>query len=168
MSLINHFRLADDMISHLNSVVYSVNDPFVESRYVGFVAVAAVTVYELCIKEIFCDFALRKHKVFGVFVDNYFSRINGRISLKSIKDEYLKKFGNKYVKRFKARSKDADDRCLQEYGKSMLASYGNIVVWRNQFAHEGSLPTTATYREVTKSYEMGKNVIIVLNDILTL
>ena len=86
--------------------------------------------------------------------------------MSSIKDDYLKRFGEKYVNRFKKRSKDADERCLRDYGRSMLASYGNIIVWRNQFAHEGTLPTTATYGEVTKSYEIGKNVILILEDVL--
>jgi hypothetical protein len=40
-----------------------------------------------------------------------------------------------------------------------LASYGNIITWRNQFAHEGIIPTTATYDEVKKAYHIGKNII---------
>ena len=55
MAYQDHFKLADDMISHLDSVVGGITDSFVTSRYVGFVAVAAVTVYELAIKEIFYE-----------------------------------------------------------------------------------------------------------------
>ncbi len=47
MAYHDHFKLADDMISHLDSVIGGITDSFVTSRYVGFVAVAAVTVYEL-------------------------------------------------------------------------------------------------------------------------
>lgn len=46
-------KLADNLIAHLNTVVTSISDPFLASRYAGFVSVAAATVYELAIKEIF-------------------------------------------------------------------------------------------------------------------
>jgi len=85
------------MIAHLDSVVRGVSDPFIESRYVGFVSIAAVTVYELCIKDIFINFAKTKHNVFGSFIENYFERISGRIKLRHIKNDYLKKFGDKYL-----------------------------------------------------------------------
>ena len=67
MAYTDHFQLADDVISHLNTVIGGISDPFIASRYVGFVAVASVTVYELAIKEIFIDFGERKHKVLGEF-----------------------------------------------------------------------------------------------------
>ncbi len=57
MSYDDHFKLADDMIDHLNTVIDSISDPFIKSRYTGFVAVASVTVYELAIKEIFFECA---------------------------------------------------------------------------------------------------------------
>lgn len=164
MSLRDHFKLADDMIAHLNTVVHGIPDPFIGSRYTGFVAVAAVTVYELCIKEIFCDFAQKKNKNFGNFVESYFRRINGRIKLDIIRDQYIKRFGDKYYKSFKIKTHAAEQICLRDYGNSMFNSYNNIIEWRNQFAHEGTIPTTATYDEVTKSYEMGKNIIIILQD----
>lgn len=41
----------------------------------------------------------------------------------------------------------------------MLAAYGNIILWRNQFAHEGIIPATPTYEEVKKAYHLGKNII---------
>lgn len=52
MAYDSHFILADDMINHLNSIVGGTTDPFMSSRYVGFVSVSAVTVYELALKEI--------------------------------------------------------------------------------------------------------------------
>jgi hypothetical protein len=40
-----------------------------------------------------------------------------------------------------------------------LTSYDNIITWRNQFAHEGQIPTHATYLEAVEAYEVGKQVI---------
>lgn len=159
MAYQEHFKLADDMISHLDSVVGGVTDSFVTSRYVGFVAVAAVTVYELAIKEIFYEFAQKKHKVFGNFVDKYFDRINGRIRLESIRENYLPRFGDKYLQRFERKIKKAEEKSIRARGDSIKAAYGNIITWRNEFAHEGKIPSTPTYAEVTKAYYTGQAVI---------
>jgi len=159
MAYAAHFRLADDMILHLNSVIHNIADPFIASRYVGFVAVAAVTVYELAIKDIFCEFGAKKHKVLGNFTEVYFERINGRIKTNIIRDDYIRKFGDKYVKRFKSKIERMEKKNLRARGISILNSYNNVIEWRNQFAHEGLVPSFVTYTDVIQSYELGKDVI---------
>lgn len=159
MSYSNHFKLADDMITHLNSSITHVSDPFILSRYVGFVSIAAVTVYELAVKEIFIDFAQKKNKVFGTFTSAHFDRINGRIKNQDIKNEYIKKFGEKYLNRYKKKLDKEENAYLRTSGSSIKNSYANIITWRNQFAHEGKISSTVTYQEVVKSYETGKRLI---------
>jgi hypothetical protein len=83
MPYADHFKLADDLISHLTPVVRGITDPFLASRYAGFVAVTAVTVYELAVKEILCTFGESKHSVLGNFTRSYFDRINGRNTYKT-------------------------------------------------------------------------------------
>lgn len=164
MAYTDHFQLADDIINHLDSVVCDIDDSFISTRYIGFVSVSAVTVYELAIKEIFINFAEKKHSVFGSFVDSYFNRISGRIKYETLWTDYVKRFGDKYVNRFRLRVKKADENSIKEDGISILNSYNNVIVWRNQFAHEGKLPNTATYAEVVKSYHSGKTVIDCLSE----
>lgn len=147
------------MITHLNSSITQVNDPFILSRYVGFVSVAAVTVYELAVKEIFIDFASKKNKVFGSFTSAHFDRINGRIKNQDIKNEYIKKFGEKYLLRYKKKLDLQETEYLRNAGMSIKSSYANIIIWRNEFAHEGKISSTVTYHEVVKSYETGKKLI---------
>ncbi|MCB9422845.1 MAG: hypothetical protein H6667_23805 [Ardenticatenaceae bacterium] len=159
MAYQDHFRLADDMIIHLNTIIASVSDPFITSRYVGFVAVTAVTVYELAIKDVFFDFGNKKHKVLGTFTRSYFDRINGRIKIQIIRDEYVRRFGDKYVTRFKKKIEETEELNIRLHGRSIQSSYNNIIIWRNEFAHEGKIPGTVTYNEVTASYEVGKEVI---------
>jgi len=166
MAYCDHFKLADDMIDHLDNVIGGIKDPFITSRYVGFVAVAAVTVYELAIKEIFYEFARRKHKVFGNFVDKHFDRINGRIKLSIIREDYLPHFGDKYLQRFESKIKKAEEKSIRARKGSIKTAYGNIITWRNDFAHEGKIPSTATYHEVTKAYHTGKAIIDCLAEIM--
>lgn len=167
MSYYNHFRLADDVILHLDSVVNKISDPFIQSRYVGFVAVTASSVYELAIKDIFIDFAERKHKVLGTFTRNHFHRINGRITIDIIRDEYVQRFGKKYVENFKRKLAHSEEQFLRTHGASIKSSYSNVIVWRNEFAHAGNVPNTATYAEITKAYGNGKEVIKCLAEAMT-
>jgi RiboL-PSP-HEPN len=155
----DHFKLADDLIAHLTPTVLGIADPFLTSRYSGFVAVAAVTVYELAVKEILCTFGESKHAVLGNFTRSYFDRINGRIKYRVLHEEYVFSFGDKYVRRFKQKVAKREREILISKGKSILSSYDNIITWRNLFAHEGQIPTNATYAEAVDSYEMGKEVI---------
>ena len=159
MSYKHHFKLADDVIVHLDTVVGSIVDPFIQSRYVGFVAIAATTVYELAIKDIFINFGMKKHKVLGTFTHSHFDRINGRIKTRVIKREYIPRFGEKYLKRFKRKLKDAERISLRNDGISILSSYNNVIAWRNEFTHEGKVPSTVTYDEIKKAYEAGKMVL---------
>jgi hypothetical protein len=153
----DHYRLADDVIRHLNPVVPVVTDSFLASRYAGFVSVAATTVYELAIQEIFVTFAERKHAVFGSFAERHYRRLNGRIKLEQLRNEHVARFGDKYLTRFKRRSEELERRTLRTRGVSVTASYGNVVAWRHSFAHSGEIP--ATYDEVVAAYQLGKELI---------
>jgi len=167
MSYVNHFRHADDVIAHLNTVMPSIADPLLQAKYVGFVSVAAVTVYEQAVKEIFINFAQRKHKVLGNFTEAYFYRINGKIKIKVIHDEYISKFGDKYQKRFKKKLGKASKDYLLAYRRDVRSSYANLITWRNDFAHEGKINSTTTYREVVQAYEDGKEIIHCLAESMT-
>ncbi len=167
MTYADNFIHADDVVFHLNSVVPSLSDPLLQAKYVGFVAVAAVTVYELAIKEIFIGFGTRKHRALGSFTESFFDRINGRIKLKVLKEDYVVRFGERYKKRFSKNIQARSDSFLMQHRRDMLSAYGNIITWRNDFAHEGLIRTTATYADVVQSYEDGKEVIHCLAQTMT-
>lgn len=166
MPYVDHFKLADDYINHLDASLSGISDPFIRSRYVGFVALSAVTVFELAIKEIFCTFAAKKHKVLGNFTNVYFERINGRIGRDEIQKTYLKFFGEKYVDRFKNRLEKIEKDTLRSARQSVKSSYANLITWRNEFAHQGTIPANATYEDVKRAYSLGCYVIHCLADSL--
>lgn len=161
MAYTAHFVAADGIVAHLNTFVPGLA-PALRSQYAGFAAVSALTVYELAVKEIFIEFATKKHNVFGHFTSEHFDRINGRIGLKSLKDEHLPRFGDKYVKKFSKLLEAEEKIGLAAAQGSIKSSYGNLVTWRHGFAHGGVLPANATFAEVTRSYELGKRVIACL------
>lgn len=159
MAYRDHFVHADDVVDCLRVYVPTLDDPLKRIKFVGFVAVASVTVYEQAVKSIFIEFGEAKHKVFGQYVRAHFDRINGRISYKSIKDEYVRQFGEKYYKRFKNKIKERSGSYLKTYKRDIVNSYGNIITWRNDFAHEGKINSMATFNETIEAYEDGKEVI---------
>lgn len=166
MAYTDHFRTSDDLIVHLDTVISSLKDPFLESRYTGFLAVSCVTVLELALKNIFMERAHAKHIVLGNFCRQYFDRINGRIMLNDIKGDYLGKFGTKYCKRFTERLEDIEKTALSSHQGSVKSSYGNLIVWRHSFAHEGVIPQNANYAGVKKGYQCGKIVMACLESCL--
>lgn len=155
----DHFKSADDLITHLNGVVGAIGDPFLASRYVGFVSVAGVTAYELAVKDIFCDFGTAKHRALGEFARNYFERLNGRIKYEFLWKEYARRFGERYRKRFRSRMDAVERAFLTSDHKSVITSYNNLITWRHSFAHEGIIPGTVNYGEAAESYQIGKKVI---------
>lgn len=159
MPYIANFQHADDIVNHLNSIIPNLNDPLLSAKYMGFVAVASVTVYEVAVKEIFIDFAQNKHRVLGTFTENYFNRINGKVGIDVIRKEYIKKFGQKYLDKFDKKLNSTTIVRLNSHGRDIKNSYTNLITWRNDFAHAGRINTTSTYTEVVQAYEDGKEVI---------
>src|SRR5436305_1255538 len=127
MSYTAHFAHADAIVAHLNGLVPTLGDPLLESKYVGFITVAAVTVYELAIKEIFIEFAKKKHKVLGNFTERFFERLNGRIKTKELRENYLKNFGDQYVLRFDKQLEKEAKAYLKLHKRDIRSSYGNVI-----------------------------------------
>lgn len=163
MSYIARFKLADDYIKHTNQIVGSIEDPFIRQRYIGFVATSAVTALELAIKDILHEFAHKKHKVFGAFVEDIYENINGRIQLRELKNTHIKRFGLKYVKRFEKSIDKKEKKSLSLASRSVKSSYGNIITWRHTFVHSGEVAQNASYDEAVRAFEDSKEVIHVLN-----
>jgi hypothetical protein len=154
----SHFGLADLYIRHLRANPAVAQDPFIASRHVGFVA-SAVTVYELAMKDVFITFGRKKHKVLGFFAEARFERINGRVAYKSLCEEYLTLFGDRYLVRFKRRMTQVDKAAIRARRGSVINSYNNVISWRNEFAHGGHVSAYVTLEEVIQGYEDGKDVI---------
>jgi hypothetical protein len=155
----DHYDGLDRLISHLDTVVPSLTDPFLRGHYVGFLAVSVVTVFELCIKEVLTEFAEKKHKTFGVYCSSTYEKMNGRIGLNDLKGIHVKKFGEKYLKKLISQLESRELEVLNLRRVSIKASYGNVIVWRNSYAHEGVLPANASYAETCVAYESGKEII---------
>jgi hypothetical protein len=159
MSYVDRYQIADQLITHFSTVIPTIHDSYLVSRYTGMVAVVGVTSYELAVKDIFIEFARLKHKVLEACTRDYFDRLNARIMYRSLHKEYAFHFGIKYQTKFRKKIRDTEKRLLRSQGKSILTCYNNLITWRHQFAHEGILPNTATFQEAVDCYEFGKNVI---------
>lgn len=156
--------MADDFIVHLDEVMVAIADPYLQSRYLGFVALTAVTVFELAIKEVICDFSAKKHKVLGNLARDKMDKINGRIKLDNLKKEFIRPFGEKYLINFEKSIDKKENESLRTGFGSIKSSYGNIIQWRHDFVHQGRPPATTNYEEMKRSYSRGKEVIHCLHE----
>jgi len=167
MAYVDNFLIADDFIVHLDGVMNEIDDAYIQNRYLGFVALTAVTVFELSIKEVLCGFAEKKHVVLGNITRSKMEQINGRIKLDNLQKEFVKPFGDKYLSRFKKVLETAELESLRHRNGSIKASYGNIIQWRHDFVHKGKPPETTNYTEIKAAYERGKEVVHCLNKAMT-
>jgi hypothetical protein len=163
MAYSDQFSIADDFIAHLDGVMDGIGDPFIQNRYLGFVVLSAVTVFELSIKEIFCTFATKKHAVLGNMARVKFEQINGRIKLNNLRTEFIRPFGDKYLLKFNKKLDGAELTSLRAGRGSILSSYGNIIQWRHDFVHQGVGPRTTNYTEIKAAYGRAKEVVHCLN-----
>ncbi len=162
MSYMDRFKHADDIITHLDAIVPSLTDNALKAKYAGLLAVAGVTVYELAIKDIFFEFADKKHAVLGVSTRVRFERINGQIKLEDLMGKHIHFFGEKYETKFRKKIEDIEIKTLKAKRVSVKSSYKNLIVWRHNFAHSASIMNT--YEEVKDAYFIGQEVIHCLNE----
>ncbi len=162
MAYADRFIPTDNLVAHLTPYLLTVHDAAILSSYAGFLSVSAITVYELAIKDIFNDFATKKHSVFGHFIEKHLSQINGRIKISDLRGNQVKSFGDKYLRKFDTSldAKEAD--ALRRLRASIKTSYDNLLVCRHRFVHGGN--ATMTHTEVIDSYNLGKEVIHSLHD----
>lgn len=158
----DRFQHADDLILHMDTFVPSLPDPFLKSRYIGFLSIAGVTVYELAIKDIFYAFSDKKHNVLGTAARARFERLNGQIKLKPLRGNHISFFGEKYKNRFDKNLEEREKKYMKINRVSLITSYTNLILWRHQFTHSASIITT--YQEVKDAYSHGKEVIHCLNE----
>jgi hypothetical protein len=159
MPYTDRFALVEDYLTHVDPVMATITDPFVEARYTGFIATSAVTAYELAIKDIFYAFADKKHLVLGEVTRARLFRLNGKIKLDDLKKEHIKMFGAKYLNQFTNNLEKTESEYVAAHSKSPKSAYNNVIVWRHQFVHEGTLPSTTNYAEIKDQYTAGKEVI---------
>ena len=166
MSYQDRFIAASDYIQHTNAIVATINDPLIKRQYIGFVVTAAVTSFELAIKDIFTEFATKKHKVFGAFVEDVYDQINGRIMLRELREKHIARFGDKYLRQFDKELERNERANLAARARSIKSSYGNIITWRHTFIHQGTIANNATYSEAVNAFEDGKEVIHILFQVM--
>lgn len=160
MAYTNRFNDVDSLITEINPIVSNLSTN-VQPKIAGFLAVNAVTAYELAIKEIIADFATAKHSIFGDFIQNYHARLNGNIKIQSLKDE-LNKFGGNYKADFESELCTRELNLRNTLQKDLRSCYTNLLECRHLFVHTSRI--TLTIQECIDNYNVGKDVIAALYD----
>lgn len=157
MAYTDKFQPADELISEINTLKSHIS-PVALPKFTGAISVSAVTSYELAIKEIFIDYASNKHHLFGSFIQNYLSRLNGRIEISDLKKE-IKKFDNTLAINFETKIREVE---LVE--PSVRSCYQNLIQGRHSYVHANRI--NLSYDECIQDYELGKKIIDALHVVM--
>jgi hypothetical protein len=160
MSYSRHYKLVDDVTQHFDEVTKSI-DPFIESRYVGFFAVASISVIELAYRDIIVDFATRAHPTFGTFFTSHYKRLNARVKLEHIEDD-LRRLGGPFKPRFSKLLNRVHAYEIRRNSFSVKDAYSSLITCRHKFSHEGSVPENIGYIDVKNGYRAGQIVLACL------
>ena len=95
MTFEHRFESAEEFLNHTDTMMGKIDDPYIQQKYIGFITVSAVTVYELAIKDIIFRFSDQKHKVLGsisrsIFSKNEWKNKTGRFAKKSYQSIWRK------------------------------------------------------------------------------
>lgn len=153
-----NFQHADDLITDIEAQQSSTN-ALLQAKYSGVVSVLASSVYECAIKDILLEFARSRDTIFYNYVNTSFSKLNARIKLANLKDDYLNKFGVHYKANFIDLLNNEEDKALRDTGASITQSYSNLIQWRHDFVHAARCPAYASLEEAIASYKRGKVVV---------
>jgi uncharacterized protein with HEPN domain len=161
------FNNTDFFIEQIDINVKNTVDTQIKNRYIGFIAVTAITGYETAVRQIITDFAKSNHEILWNYVTSHLERLNAGISEEAIQERYLKRFGRKYSEAFKSNIQVANNGVMKtERNSNPSAAYRNLIQWRNQFVHTGIIPNTPTFEEAIKAYSLGKYIIVALEETL--
>src|SRR3546814_123479 len=105
------------------------------------------------------DLAERTHPTFSSYFASRHEQVNGRVKISQINEDCLKRFGGAFHKRFNSLLTRVDRYYIKQKGFSIVSSYGSLITCRHEFAHQGSIPETASYNDIKNGYEAGKVVL---------
>jgi RiboL-PSP-HEPN len=161
-----HLQKVEELATNLvrNAPVAGLSTDSFRADLAGFLAIAYAAAFEESVKEIFIAFAKSQHTILHRMVEKKFDRINGKIKIDTIKNDYLLPLGEQFKDVFSSELKRVEDEVLRSHGQSVISSFTNIIDWRNAFAHK--LERQTTIEEVQTSYVFAKKVIELLNSSL--
>lgn len=157
------FTRIDALVNEIQQLVPENNYQNVQFRadLAGLLVVAIAATYESCVKETLFAHANSHHAAFGGFTRRNYERLNSRIRLDDLSG-YCTLFDPAIKVRFKDRLRTRKTKLLERVGKNIEVSYGQILAWRNDFAHAGIRNTTI--EEAAQTHRIGKRVLYVFDD----
>lgn len=161
MSYLSRFSEVDLLITQLQPSIPAITDDMIKANFAGMLSVKAVTAYELAIKDILIEFSRKKHMIFGTFVDSSFSRINGKIVYRDLRNDIVNKYGAKYSAKFVKEISISTSRILKTNHVDLITTYNNLIQCRHDFVHKGTIGLS--WDEAIFDYSIGKEVIEALN-----
>lgn len=88
-----------------------------------------------------------------------FKKINARIKIDDIVGDFLNPIGGNAKECFELLIRQEEEILFRVDHFSLKDQYANLILWRHEFVHRGSIPYTASFEDAAASYQIGKSVI---------
>ena len=157
MAYTDKFLPTDELINEINTLKPHISQVALP-KFTGAISVSAVTSYDLAIKEILIDYAHSKHNLFGCFVQNYLSRLNGRIEISDLKKE-IKKIDNALAANWEEKITE-----VERVEPSVRSCYQNLIQSRHSYVHANRI--NLDYDECINDFNIGKKIIEALRSVM--
>lgn len=156
----NTDRLFDDLIKRTDDLPAET-----KANIAGLLCVSAITVIEVCIKEMILDHANRIHVIFGSYISKEFEHTNAKVKIAHIKEMYLEKVDSSLSRQLEDFIVRCDSYYLSVYRRSIRSSYNNLITNRHSFVHENVINLTLS--EVKLFYQDSKEIVGCIYSILS-
>jgi RiboL-PSP-HEPN len=117
----------------------------------GLLSVAFCAAIESALKNILIEFGAKQHPLVAEWSKARFEKLNGKIKIKEICDEYLIHYGSERVAEFKkSLTLASKEKYSIEYDQ-FCSEYSQLMIWRHEFAHAGNV--ICTIEDIDKNKE---------------
>lgn len=158
MKFLDFYQYPDDVIRHTRQIASTLS-PDLLQKYTGLVCLSSVCAFEQAVCNIWLSFCEKHNAAFGNYMSSKFSKINARIKIDDIVGDFLTPIGGNAKECFKSLIDQEEEILLKVDHFSLKVQYANLIMWRHEFVHQGSIPYTASFEDAAVSYQIGKSVI---------
>ena len=130
----------------------------------GLLVVSMASSYESCVKETLYCYGDHHSPAFGMYTRNLYAKLNSRIDVKDL-FKYAKLCGPSVSRTFRSEFRKEKDRILRFTGHDIETVYGQVLDWRNDYAHAGLNNTTV--EEAFAHHRFAKHVVDVFDKSLS-
>ena len=133
--------------------------PTSHANLVGSLCVMLVGHWEEYARSCLSIFSTSRHPVFASYISKPLDRMNARIKVAQIKEDFINRFGGNYRMRLDRLVARSDALTLAKFKIPSSQAYVNIIEWRHTFVHSRKSFPPVSIDDVRQSFLSGSGIL---------